>query len=130
MPGNIPLAAMSTWWWQNQFCCRDADLVIGHNRTLAGTRAKFACKVMDGFNQISTWIAPAEEIGTGMFLFHTYTEREYLKNLKSIPAETIEGWRGRTGVDGASSCWQKPLLVPEFRYLHKTSRYWTFWVKN
>lgn len=51
---NIPLATVGTLCWQNQFFCRDADLVIVNNRALAGFHAEFVCKVIDCFNRIST----------------------------------------------------------------------------
>lgn len=35
-----------------------------------------------------------------------------------------------TGVDRVAYVWPKPLLVAEFRYLRKNSRYWSTWVKN
>lgn len=98
LPYNIPIAAMNTWCCQNQFCCRDMNLVIIHNRTLAGFRAEFALKVMDGLNGINTWQVPAKEMETGIFLFRRYSERAYLTNLNAIPMATIEGWRGTTGV--------------------------------
>lgn len=54
--GNVPLSALGSWCSQNQFWCRDADLIVGHTRTLVSIRAEFSRKLMDGFNWISLWI--------------------------------------------------------------------------
>lgn len=125
LPGRIPIAATETWCWRFQFACCDKDLVVGHGRTLLGVRREFARHAMNGFNGVMTWIAPPIEANSGMFLFRTCTEREYLTNISAIPAETLETWRGTTGVNRAAYCWPKPLLVAEFRYLRKQSRYWS-----
>lgn len=55
-------------------------------------------KVIDGFNRLATWITPLVEMGTGMLLFLTLTEREYLIKLNAIPAATIESWHGTTSL--------------------------------
>lgn len=65
-----------------------------------------------------------------MFLFRTCMERDYLTNINEIPMETIKSWHGTTGVDRAAYVRPKPFLVAKFRYLRKTSSYWTVWVKN
>lgn len=130
LPEGVPLAATRTWCWHNQLCCRDADLAIGHNRTLRGVRTAFASNVIDGFNRIQTWIAPPDDVDNSMFLFRTYTERQYLTNMSALTADTIEGWRGTKGVDLEAYVWRKPLLVADFRYFLKDSRFWNVWVKN
>lgn len=108
-----------------QFCCRDDDLIIGHIRTFRGVRADYVREFIDGFNRINKWLAPADDMETGMFLIRTYTEHEYLTIINAIPAETTESWRGTTSVDWEAYHWPKPLLVAQFRYLRKSSRYWT-----
>lgn len=130
LPGGLPYAATGTWCWRNQFACRDVDLIVGHNRTLRGVRGGFARMAMNGFNRLSTWIAPAAELQSTMFLYRTFTEREYLTRIAAIPVATIEAWRNMTGVDRTAYVWPKPLLLAEFRYLRKDSLYWTNWVRN
>lgn len=76
----------------------DRDLVVDLRRTLHGCSAEFASKVMDRINRLATWIAPSTEMGTGMLLFRTLTEREYMINLSAIPAATVESWRKTTSV--------------------------------
>lgn len=54
LPGGPPYETKRTWCWRNQLACREADIVVGHNRTICGVPADFVKLVRNGFNRLNT----------------------------------------------------------------------------
>lgn len=106
---NIPSVATTNLWVQIQVGCGDADLVASHNRTLDGVRKDSSKKVMDGFNRTTTFISTAHDIGRGMLLFRTHTDRRYLTNNNEVSV-FITSWRGSNVVDRVAFVCPQPLL--------------------
>jgi hypothetical protein len=129
LPGGVPLAVTETWAWRNQFACYDADLFIGHNRTLRGVRCDFAIEAQSGFDRLKTYI-PCNPDRSGMFLVRTRGEVDYLEHLDAIDPNVIEGWRGQNIVSNDAWVWPRAQIVAEFRYMTSRGRFWRVYIRN
>lgn len=129
LPGNIPVDAVFTVCWRNQFACHRRDFRIPRGRSAADVRAGFAELAMSGYNRLLTFSLcdPAE---TGMFVYRTNGEVEYLRRLNVLPDILLEEWRGQSAVAPAALCFPRPQLVKEFRFSRKQGSYWTAFVRN
>lgn len=129
LPGNIPVDAVFTACWRNQFACHRRDFRVPRGRSAIDVRAGFAELAMFGYNRLLTFrlCDPAE---TGMFMYRTDGEVEYLRRLNALPGTLLEEWRGRSTIAPAALCLPRPQLVKEFRFSRKQGSYWTAFVRN
>lgn len=103
--------------------CLYADFFIIMCTPCEVVRGRCCGRAMDAFNRLKTYIA-IQGIQSGMFLFRTHEEQMNLYRLKAIPAATIKGFLNHEMVADAACCVLHPLLVANFRFLHKKKPYW------
>ena len=127
LPGELPLRAIRTWCWRNQFAVADNDLFVGSGESISTVRAGFVRKAQSGYERIRTLrVVP----GSCMFVFRTNGEVGYFDNLNAIPATQIAAWSGERTSSMDAWCFTKPQLVAEFRYLRKRGSYFDVFVRN
>ena len=131
LPGKLPLSAVNTWCWRNQFVPRNDDLVTDGSSVsaLEAARAAFIRRSFRGCERIST-LEPVDPAHSGMFLYRTFGEMDYLEALNGITPELIASWRGQELCHDDAWVWTKPQLKAEFRYTRKVGPHWTVNVKN
>lgn len=129
LPGEIPLEATRSWSWFHQFSCRASDLFVPTGSTLERARAKFARMSQKGLERLRTMdLIPSD--WSGMFVYRTLGEVDYLEALNAISSDKLSSWRGAGIVADDAWVWTKPQLVVDFRYQRKRGSYWTVFVKN
>ena len=93
LPGDLPLEAVQSWCWRNQFAVAGRDFVVGSGDTRRSTRAAFVERSLSGYRRMLSK-ASTPTHATNMPVFRTNGEREYLDNLNLISEEQITAWCG------------------------------------
>ena len=131
LPGKIPLDAVTTWCWRNQFVPWNADLFTddASAAALEVARAEFIRRAFEGVERIST-LEPVDAAFSGMFLYRTFGEMDCLEAVRGINPERIAAWRGQDLILDEAWVRDKPQLKAEFRYTRKAGPHWTINCKN
>lgn len=85
--GGIPMEEIHSPCWRTQYACSAADFHAG-SRTANGVRADFSKLAMNCFNRLRKYTLIDSE-SSGMFIYRTRGEVEYLTQLNAIPTSRI-----------------------------------------
>lgn len=93
---------------KNQCACAETDLVRRRSESLVSTRRNFCEKVVNGLKGLPTEIrCPMDD---SMFVKFTLGEDRYLRTLRDIPEEGLDGWRGVSCVEPVAWVRDRPQL--------------------
>ena len=125
LPGEIHLSALTSFAWLEHFCCNYGDLRPKGDKENEDLQYDFVRSALAGLDRLGTFRRIAPEMGMDLFVYRTYGEIGYVERVNGISAALLESWRGLFGVEDAAYLLGKPQLCIEFRFLRKTSNYWT-----
>ena len=121
LPGDVPVAALYSRVWRNNFMLRDSE--ISHHNLSRGLTARQqyikevlahiyrirGTVIFDGSENVDTWAARSNH------------EDGYVRRLAALPNSALENWRGRFMVTQLALLFVRTLLRMEFRYLRKST---------
>ena len=130
LPGEIHLSALTTFAWLEHFCCNYGDLRPKREKENEDLQYDFVRSAIAGLDRLGAFKNIPPELSMDLFVCRRYGEVGYVQRVNGTPIALLESWRGRFDVDDAAYLLGKPQVCIEFRFLRKTSNYWTNCVRS
>lgn len=114
LPGHIHMDCLKSWAWQHIFYDRDTDLAVPQDRLPSSICEDFVASCYGGVHRMLEVDPISASAVVDLFFPRTRGEIPYVRRVSEFPGETLESWRGVTGVRQAAILLSKALLRLEF----------------
>lgn len=79
-------------------------------------RARDVSEVFKGLSNLPNAPFIAGDVHVDLWRYRTYGERTLVRNLYAVQTGRVKAWRGRYLIHTDAICWQRAIVVSQFRY--------------